>query len=470
LNDADSAGGANWLGQFGPLLIVTTFFLGCLAATTQLSSAPQIEGAQTTTAWRPETFTLANGMEVVVLPDHRAPVVTHMVWYRVGSADEPSGKSGIAHFLEHLMFKGTESIPDGEFSKIVARNGGQDNAFTYYDYTGYYQRVAVDRLALVMEMESERMTGLVLTDEVVKPERDVVLEERRSRTENNPFSLLVEQLSAARYIHHPYGTPVIGWMHEVSELTREDAETFYRAHYAPNNAILVVAGDVTGDDVRPLAEKFYGVIEPNDVPKRNRVKEPAPLTAKRLVLADPRATQARFLKSFIAPSYATADGNEAFALDVLMQILGGGDTSRLHRSLVVDQELAAGAGASYSGDALDDTTIGLYGVPNAGISIVELETALIDVVEKLKAEGVTDAEVRRAKGTLVAAATYARDSQQSMARIYGVALTTGQTVDDVVEWPDRIAEVTAEEINEVARKYFAFDKSVTGVLTPANPS
>jgi zinc protease len=223
----------------------------------------QLPSLAKTTERRATEFTLSNGMQVVVIPDHRAPVVTHMVWYRVGAADEPRGKSGIAHFLEHLMFKSTEKIASGEFSRIVSRMGGQDNAFTSQDATAYFQRIHKDRLGEVMAMEADRMVNLRLTEHEVLTERDVILEERRSRVENNPQAVLDEQMNAVLYYSHTYGIPVIGWEHEIARLTREDALSFYKHHYAPNNAILVVSGDVTPEEVRRLAEETYGKIPAN---------------------------------------------------------------------------------------------------------------------------------------------------------------------------------------------------------------
>ncbi len=417
-------------------------------------------------AWAPQSFELDNGMEVVVIPDHRVPVVTHMVWYRVGSADEPRGKSGIAHYLEHLMFKGTDTIPPGEFSKIVARNGGRDNAFTSYDYTAYFQRMAVDRLPLIMEMEADRMTNLKLVDEVVLPERSVILEERRQRTDNEPLSLLSERVNAALYLHHPYGVPIIGWKHEIQKLDREDAISFYKKHYAPNNAILVVAGDITAEELRPLAEKYYGVIPPGDIVDRVRVSDPPVITSQRVVLKDARAKQARVTQQLIVPSYRTAEEGEAEALEVLAQILGGGSTSRMYQEVVVDKKLGASAGTWYQGGAVDDGKFGVFAVPRAGVDINDVEAALIASVDKLIAEGVTGEELERAKNTLVAEAVYARDSQQSMAYSLGSTITTGSTVEDFLAWPDRISAVTADQVNAVAKKYLVRDRAVTGILLP----
>ncbi|MEL7029232.1 MAG: pitrilysin family protein, partial [Pseudomonadota bacterium] len=427
------------------------------------------EGAASV-AWEPETFQLDNGMQVVVLPDRRAPVVTHMVWYRVGSADEVSGKTGIAHFLEHLMFKGTAKLKPGEFSKIVARNGGRDNAFTSFDYTAYFQRVARDRLPLMMRMEADRMTGLRLVDAEVYPERDVVLEERRMRIDNNPQAQLSEQMSAALFHGHGYGAPIIGWMDEVSQLTRQDAEAFYRLHYGPDNAILIVAGDISAKELKPLAEKYYGGIPSADLPERVRANATPPAETKRIVLRDERVTEPTVSRFQIAPSYATAEPGEAEAIDVMMQILGAPDTGRLYRELVVEQRIAASAGGWYQGDALGQTRLGIYGAPVQGGALQAVEAGLEASIQRLIDNGLEPGELERAKSSMVAAATYALDSQETMAQVYGVGLTTGSTIQDIVAWPDRIAAVTAEQVIAAARAYLDVDNAVIGELLPKGRS
>ena len=418
--------------------------------------------------FNPQTFTLANGMQVVVVPNRRAPVVVHMVWYRVGAADEPVGKSGIAHFLEHLMFKGTETIPPGEFSKIVASNGGRDNAFTSQDYTAYFQNVARDKLELVMKMEADRMRNLVLTDKEVLPERDVVLEERRSRTDNDPGSQLYESAQSALFMNHPYRLPVIGWKHEIQGLTTEDALAFYRRFYAPNNAILIVAGDVDAQELRPLAEKYYGVIPrgPNIV--RERVQEPVHYAERKVELRSPRVRQPSWSRTYLAPSYRTAEGNEAYALQVLSQIIDGGATTRLYRELVVVQGVASSVGAWYSPDQYD---LGLFNIsvsPRPGKTLDEAEAALRLQIDKLIRDGITDKELERAKQSMVSSAIYVRDSLRAAPNILGRALTTGRTVADVEAWPERISAVTREQVEEAARALFTSRRSVTSVLVPAS--
>lgn len=412
-------------------------------------------------------FKLKNGMEVVVIPDHRVPVVTHMVWYRVGAADEKRGASGIAHFLEHLMFKGTEKIAPGEFSKIVARNGGEDNAFTGHDATAYYQRVAKDRLPLVMELEADRMVNLQLIEKDVVTERKVILEERRSRVENDPSNILGEQMSAALYYSHPYGIPILGWEHEMRALDREVAIEFYERYYAPNNAILVVAGDVTADEVKRLAEKSYGKITPRSERVRTpRPKEPPHRAAVRINLDDPRAGRATVQRYYHAPSYSTDEPGDAEALDLMMKILGSGSTSRLYKELVVEQKIAAAAGGWYSGNGLDYGRLGIYAVASADADIAEVEKAMDAAIANFIEKGVTQKELERAQTSYIASHIYAGDNQTRLARRYGWGLVNGRTIEDIESWPERLEKVTVEDIQRVARKYFELDQSVTGVLRP----
>ena len=427
-------------------------------------------GAARAGLFNPDSFVLANGMQVVVISDHRAPVVTQMVWYKVGAADEPRGKSGIAHMLEHLMFKGTERFGAGMFSDIVARNGGRENAFTSTDYTGYFQTVAVDRLATVMELEADRMVNLTLTEDQVLSERAVVLEERRSRVDNSPGSQLVEQMTAAQFLAYPYREPVIGWENEVRELTLEDALDFYRLHYAPNNAILIVAGDVTVEQVRPLAEKYYGVIAARDVPPRDRAAEPPHHAARRLEMTHPRVPQPIWRRSYLAPSVKWGESEHALPLTLLAEIMGGGATSRFYRSLVVEKKLASQASAFYGSGNLGPSRFFLVAVPVNGGSIEDVETELLALVERVAQEGITEQELERAKNGMLASAIYARDNVQGAARTFGAALAIGRTIEEVESWPDRVAAVTIEDVNAAARFIFDSAKSVTAVLLPKRAS
>lgn len=414
----------------------------------------------------PESFTLENGLQVVVVNNDRAPIVQHMIWYRVGAADDPPGKSGVAHFLEHLMFKGTERLAPGEFSQIIARNGGQENAFTTQDYTGYYQTVAKDRLAKMMEIEADRMTNLVLTDDQIEPERNVVLEERRSRIENSPNGKLQEIVGATEFMNHPYRIPIIGWEHEIRDLTRDDMMAFYRNWYAPNNAILVLSGDITAAEAKPLVEKYYGPIAARALPARPRWVEPPQTADRRVTLRHKQVQQPSWSRRIAAPSYATGPKDDVYALQVLSEILGGGSTSRLYRSLAVEQRTAASAGAWYDGDARGPGSFGLYGVPRAGKSVEDVEKLMEAEVAKLVKDGVTETEVKQSIQRLKDAAVFARDSISSPSRVLGSALGTGQTIEDVEAWPDRIGAVTVEAVNKAARSIFVDKGSVTAVLLP----
>jgi zinc protease len=400
---------------------------------------------------------------VVVIPDHRTPVVTHMIWYRNGSADDPLGKSGIAHFLEHLMFKGTHKHPQGEFSHVVAELGGQENAFTSNDFTAYFQRVAREHLETVMAFEADRMINLVLDEAVVAPERDVVLEERRMRTDTDPAAQLGEALSAALFTHHPYGKPIIGWMHEIEDLGREDALAYYRRFYTPANAVLVVAGDVTAEEVRALAERTYGAVPAAEKPERRRPREPEARASRRVVLADPKVEQPSLQRAWLVPSYTTGQPGEAEALDLLAQIIGAPSTGRLHRRLVIDRRVAVATGAWYQGSALDETRFMIWAMPHPGLSLDTLEDEVDSVVAEIVDGGIDAQELARAKTRLVADTVYAQDSQASLARIYGSALTTGGTVASVATWPADIEAVTAEQVREAAARLDR-RRAVTGFL------
>ncbi|GAM98505.1 peptidase, M16 family [alpha proteobacterium U9-1i] len=417
---------------------------------------------------RPETFTLRNGMQVVVVTDRRAPVVTHQVWYRVGAADEPRGVSGIAHFFEHLMFKGTRQIAPGEFSRTIARNGGDDNASTSWDYTVYYERISRDRLELVMRMEADRMRNLRLLEEDIASERDVIVEERRSRIDNSPGGVLSERMRAMLYPHHPYGTPVIGWLHEIQALDRAEALDFYRVWYAPNNAILVVAGDIDAAELRPLAERIYGRLRPTrGLPARTWVADPPSIGPMRVTHRDEKVRQPSMSRFYRAVSYGTDEGRQAHALDVAMEILGGSETSRLYRALVEDRQIAVSAGAGANTGGLGGGQASVFASPADGVSLEALEAGIDDVIATFLRDGPTDAELNRAKSSLSAAAIYSRDSQEALANVYGQSLVQGESIDDIVSWPTQIEAVTREEVMAIARETFDINKSVTGLLLPA---
>lgn len=439
---------------------VALFALGALCALV-LEAPPA--AAQ---VFDPRTATLDNGMEVVVVTNERAPVVTHMVWYRVGAIDEPPGKSGLAHLTEHLMFKGTDTLAPGEFSRIVSRNGGRENAFTGPDYSGYFQSVAVDRLERMMEIESDRMANLRLTSETVAPEVRVVLEERRSRVENEPAARLSERVGAALYMNHPYRLPVIGWAHEIAALTHEDALDFYEAWYAPNNAILVVVGDVTMDEVLPMAERTYGRVRARALPERVDWREPGSQVDARLTLSDPKVTNPSWARRYLAPSYMAGASEHAYALQVLREILSGGASARLYASLVVERGIAASAGAWYDPNRRGPGSFGFFASPRPGVAPATVEAAVEDQIATLLAEGVSADELDRAKSRLIDSTILARDSLSRPARVLGAALAIGRGVEDVESWPDRIEAVTREEVLAAARHVLEGTAAITSLLLP----
>ncbi|MGB5865863.1 MAG: pitrilysin family protein [Sulfitobacter sp.] len=420
--------------------------------------------AQAQTSGKVTDFMLDNGMQVVVVEDHRAPVVQHMLWYRAGSADEPKGSSGVAHFLEHLLFKATDKLEAGEFSSIVAANGGRDNAFTSYDYTAYFQRVAADRLELMMTMESDRMKNIRLTPENIATERDVIIEERNQRTENNPQALFGEQINAVQYLNHRYGTPIIGWMHEMEDLDLDDALSFYELYYSPNNTVLVVSGDVTPDEVRALAEEHYGPLPRNpDLPDRLRTEEPRQNAERRVMFRDARVAQPYVMRSYLVPERDTGAQETSAALTILAEILGGGTTSFFTEKLQFDTQVATFTSAWYSGVSLDDTTFRMVIVPVEGMSLEEGEAALDAALAEFLETGVDAEQLERIKLQLRAAEIYAQDNVDGIANRYGRALTSGLTVEDVQAWPDILDAVTAEDIMAAAT-LLRREASVTGWL------
>ena len=404
----------------------------------------------------------------MVIPDHRTPVVTQMIWYKVGSADETPGKSGLAHFLEHLMFKGTAKHPAGEFSQTVLRFGGNENAFTSTDYTGYFQRVPRDQLAKMMEFEADRMTGLILKDENVLPERDVVLEEYNMRVANNPEARLTEQIMAALYLNHPYGRPVIGWHQEIEKLDREDALAFYRRFYAPNNATLVIAGDVDAEEVRPMAERTFGEVAAA-ARDTGAAHSPAGADAGRAAHRDASPIRASSSPSvrryYLVPSATTAAAGESPALDVLgavdgqrQQLLslsraGGRPAARRQRRRRLSGHLARRDPVHDLGLAEARRRVR---ADRAGDRPRDRRTS---PRTRCRAE-----DLERVKTQLIAEAIYAQDNQATLARWYGAALTTGLSIDDIRRWPDRIRAVTADQVGAAAQKWLDKKRSVTGYL------
>jgi len=417
-----------------------------------------------------ESFTLGNGLQVIVLPNHRVPAVTQMVWYKTGAADDPRGKSGIAHFLEHLMFKGTRVNPGAAFSALIARNGGRDNAFTTEDYTVFHETVATDRLDLAMRLEADRMTGLVLDDAAVLPERDVILEERRMRIDNDPSALLREQLIAGLYLNASYHNPTIGWEHEMRGLGTADALAFYRDWYAPNNATLIVAGDVETAEVRVLAERHFGPLAARSVPPRLRLEEPPHYAAIRLEMKSPRAAQPSWRRFYLAPSYRAGATQHVFALQILAEILAGSADSRLHKALVLDKKLALSVGAGYSPSALGLAEFGVYATPKPGVAIADIEAAVEAELHRLLEHGVEAEEVAQAARRMQASAIYSQDSLSGPANIVGTALAIGRSLDEVAAWPDKLGAVTPAEVAAAARAVLVERNSATGILLPERTS
>ncbi len=412
-------------------------------------------------------FTLDNGLQVVVIEDHRAPIVTDMVWYKTGSADEKAGESGVAHFLEHLMFQGTQKMAPGEFSATVSALGGSDNAFTSYDYTAYFQRVSADNLERMLTMEADRMENLDLSQPIVDNERQVILQERSQRVDSNPSSLFQEQLSAAQYLNSPYQSPVIGWRAEMEALSREDALDHYHTFYAPNNAILVVAGDVTPDGVRELATRHFGPLSPSTtIPPRERPQEPPQLAERRIVFKDARVAQPYVMRSYLAPERNAGDQKSAAALTVLAELLGGEPTNSV---LAKSMQFGADAPAiytmaSYDGTSVDQTTFNIAAVPAEGTTIQEVENAMDATLQTFLKDGVDQTQLDRIKTQLRASDIYARDDADGLARMYGSALAVGLTVQDVKDWPQILQDVTADEVMAAAQSVLDKRQSVTGWL------
>jgi zinc protease len=412
------------------------------------------------------TFQLANGMEVVVIPDHRVPVVTHMVWYRCGAADDPWGTSGIAHFLEHLMFKSTGKIKSGEFSRIITRLGGRDNAATTHDTTAYFQRVAKEHLKTVMGLEADRMVNLRLKEDEVRTERNVILEERRSTVDANPLSLLSEQMMASLYLNHPYHRPPLGWEYEMSHLSLKDAAAFYKRFYAPNNAVLVVAGDVTPEEVRPLAEATYGRNKSNKtIGRAPRFNEPPAIVARRVRLEDARAGAPLLLRYYRVPTYASGRPGEAESLELLSWILGGDDTSRTYRRLV-ETNLASTAGTNFEGNGLDSGRIAIVIIPFPGVALDKAEAEVDAIIKEVREKGVTQEELDRAKSSLEAQRVFDLDNQSTLANRYGQAIAIGRTVADIDAVPGRMQAVTLDDIKKAAVTFLKPEVTVTGILVP----
>jgi zinc protease len=410
--------------------------------------------------------TLANGLKVIVKEDHRAPVLVQQIWYRAGSMDETTGTTGIAHVLEHMMFKGTKTVPQGEFSKRIAAAGGRENAFTSYDYTAYFQQLHKDKLELAMKLESDRMHNLVLSDAEFAKEIQVVMEERRMRTDDQPHALLFEKLMAMAFQEHPYQHPIIGWMNDLSTLTAADARTWYQRWYVPNNAVLVVAGDVKASEVFAMAQRYYGVIPSRALPKRKKFSEPAQLGIKRFTVKAP-AELPLLVMAYHAPTLRDAQKDTVpYALDVLAGVLDGNQSARLNKSLVREQQIASGAGAGYEGTARGPSIFTLEGVPSEGVSVAELEAALREQIALLARDGVSGQELARVKAQVMANEIYKRDSVFYQAMQIGQMESIGLSYQDIPEMLLKLQAVTAQQVQDAARDILKDDNLIVAVLEP----
>ncbi len=422
-----------------------------------------------------KSYVLDNGLQIVVVENDRAPVLTHMVWYRVGAADEPAGKSGIAHFLEHLLFKGQNhpelgTLEPGEFSRKIRALGGEDNAFTSQDYTAYFQSIASEHLETVMTMEAGRMRGLTPPVEEVISENNVIQEERLQRTDSDPRAQMSEQLYEALFPNHPYSIPIIGWMHEIKNLTWDDAKRFYDQYYAPNNAILVVSGDVTGEEVLEIAQRTYGLVEQADTPPRLRTQSPPFIAKTTVTLEHETIGEPIIQRLYRVPSYRQ-NKDHSLALQVLEEIISGGPTSRLYKSLVTDQKLATEIGLSYSSASWDDATLSIVATAQNASQIDIVQTAIDAELKKVIENGITKTELNEAIERMQAEAIYARDSLSGPAMIIGYNLITGSSLDDIEYWPSHIAQVTRQQVQDVATLYLNPDEPsqtppVYGLLLP----
>lgn len=443
--------------------------ISCIAVLGMMYAAPA--NAEGDGVFGAKSTTLENGLQVVVIENHRAPVVTHMLWYKVGSADEPKGDgvSGAAHFLEHLMFKGTKAIGPGKFSKLIREMAGNDNAFTSWDYTAYFQSIPSKFLPQVMALEADRMINLQLDDKEIEPERDVIIEERRMRTDNDPKSLFNEQLRANLFINAPYGEPIIGWKNEMPKLSRADVENYYTTWYTPDNAILVVSGDVTFEQVVDLARKTYGIIPSHDVPDHVRPQVPDLSAPVRLTLEQEDIRQPVFIKGWVVPSIIQ-DPKTYATLTVMADSLSGGSATKLYQTLVVERKMATSIDLTYDGDYRGQGSLWLYVVPAPNVGKEELERAVSLLFSETVGNGISDSEVAASKTRLIDQALFARDSVTGPAMVIGQAMSMGVKLDDIEHWPEKIAAVSRADVQNAFDTYLhpvsPKTQPVTGWMLP----
>lgn len=414
----------------------------------------------------PFETTLANGLKVIVKEDHRAPTAIQMVWYRAGSIDEKDGTSGVAHVLEHMMFKGTRSVGPGEFSRRVAAAGGRDNAFTSRDYTAYFQLVPARQLPEMMKLESDRMGNLLLSEKEFNSEIKVIMEERRMRTDDDPQALVSEALNAVAFQAHPYRRPVIGWMDDLEHMNYRDARRWYDTWYTPDNATLVVVGDVKHEDVFKLAQKYYGVFKPHALPERKPQNEPEQVGEKRLVVKAP-AKLPYLLMSWKAPRLKDVEKDrESYALDMLAAVLDGHSASRLPKRLVRESRIAQSVGAGYDNTLRGEALFSIEGQPAEGHSMAELESAIRAEIKRIQDEGVAADELERVKTQAIAAQMFKRDSMMAQAMEIGQAETIGLGWRSIDRMLEQLRTVTPEEVQAVAKKYFGNDTLTVAMLDP----
>lgn len=433
---------------------------------TSLQAEPESPQARPSAAQRTFEHTLENGMKIIVREDHRAPVMVSQVWYRVGSSYEHAGVTGVSHVLEHLMFKGTPRVPSGEFSKIISQYGGSENAFTSYDYTGYYQIMSANNLPLSLELEADRMTNAIMPDHEFAKEIEVVKEERRLRTDDKPNSVAYERFMAAAYLSSGYHNPVIGWMHDLENMTAQDARNWYKKWYVPNNAILVAVGDVKASEVFELAAQYFGPIPKGSTPKRPLNKEVSGNGERRLTVDIPAKVPALYI-GYNTPGINTAaDPNDIYALRMLAGVLDGGYSARIETEMVRNQRITTSAGAGYGGFSLGDTLFYLSGVPAEGYTIAQLEAAFEEQIKRLQTELAQTEELERVKAQIISGLVYQQDSISSQANQIGRMEAIGRSWREADSMLDKLSAVTPEQIQAVARKYLVDANKTVTVLNP----
>lgn len=425
-----------------------------------------LPGLLTAAQANPYETTLKNGLRVIVKEDRRAPTAAQMVWYRIGSMDEVDGASGVAHVLEHMMFKGTPSVGPGEFNKRVAAAGGRDNAFTSRDYTAYFQQVPKEKLPEMMQLEADRMRHLNVDPKEFAQEIKVVMEERRMRTDDNPQAKLFEQMNAVAFQAHPYRRPIIGWMNDLENMTAADAKTWYDTWYVPNNAYVVITGDVDHKEVFALAEKYYGGLEGRPLPARKPQTEPAQDGTRRVNVKAP-AELPVLIMAYKAPVLRDADkDSDPYALEMLAAILDGHDAARFNKKLVREDKVALSVGIGYDSTARGPGMIYLHGSPSEGRTVADLEAALRAEITRIQQDGVSEQELKRAKAQLVAGEVYKLDSMFGQAMEIGQTESAGIPYQKIDRMLEKLQQVSAAEVQAVAKKYFKDDTLTIGVLEP----